>query len=168
VTRTPNVTPTPTVTPGLTPTRTSTPTPTVTPTITPTPFASQTPTPTPFASATPTVTPTNTPTVTPTNTPTVTPTRTPTPTPVFREHKVIWNSSYCVGSLCDVTGSTITVYTTYGVTSLNDGVTIYINQTLTNIFPWGGFLKQGGGDTVFSVSGSGVLGLECSPIGGGC
>jgi len=168
VTRTPNVTPTPTVTPGLTPTRTSTPTPTVTPTITPTPFASQTPTPTPFASATPTVTPTNTPTVTPTNTPTVTPTRTPTPTPVFREHKVIWNSSYCVGGLCDVTGSTITVYTTYGVTSLNDGVTIYINQTLTNIFPWGGFLKQGGGDTVFSVSGSGVLATECSPIGDGC
>ena len=148
------------ITPGLTPTRTSTPTPTVTPTITPTPFASQTPTPTPFASATPTVTPTNT--------PTVTPTRTPTPTPVFREHKVIWNSSYCVGSLCDVTGSTITVYTTYGVTSLNDGVTIYINQTLTNIFPWGGFLKQGGGDTVFSVSGSGVLATECSPVGGGC
>lgn len=172
VTRTPNVTPTPTVTPGLTPTKTPSPTPTATPTVTPTMFASPTPTTTPtptqFASPTPTTTPTVTPTITPTTTPTVTPTRTPTPSPLYRAHTVIWNSSYCVGSVCDVTGSTITVYTTYGVTSLTNGVTIYINDTLTSIFPWGGFLKQGGVNQVFNIDGNGVLGLECSPIGGGC
>jgi len=130
------------------------------------------PTPTPTISRTPNVTPT--PTVTPTVTPTPTlfatptPTRTPTPTPIFREHKIIWNNSYCVGSVCDVTGSTITVYTTYGVISLTDGVVIYINQSLTNVFPWGGYLKKLGSNIVFSVDGSGILGTECSPVGGPC
>jgi hypothetical protein len=133
-----------------------TPTPTPTPTITRTPNTTPTPTPTPTVSVS----------ATPFNTPT--PTRTPTPSPLFRAHTVVWNSSYCVGGVCDVTGSTITIYTTHGVMSLSNGVTIYINSSLTNTFPWGGYLKQTGVDQVFNISGGGVLGLECSPIGGEC
>jgi hypothetical protein len=134
----------------------------VTPTPTPTPTITRTPNVTP----TPTITPTKTPTTTPFNTPT--PTKTPTPTPTYRSHTILWNTSYCIGGLCDLTGTTITVFTTYGVTTLTDGVTIYINPSLTNIFPWGGYIKQIGVNAIFNVSGLAVLTTECSPIGGTC
>jgi len=98
------------------------------------------------------------------------PSPTPTPTPSTsgvgcNAHTVIWNWTHQC-PLCDVVGSSLTVYTDSTTTVLSDGDTIYTNCSRTIPVASGRFIKTSQGN-VFSVTTGGVIYLECV-AGYGC
>lgn len=98
------------------------------------------------------------------------PSPTPTVTPsssgaACRAHTVIWNWTHQC-PLCDVVGSSLTVYTDNATTVLSDGDTIYTNCSRTVPVASGRFIKTSQGN-VFTVTAGGVIYLECV-AGSGC
>lgn len=88
----------------------------------------------------------------------------PTPTPAYRAHTVQWAWNHQC-PVCNLVGSTTTIYTEYQYTSLGGGINIYSNTALTIPFGPGRFIKDS--QDVYSVGAAGLITLECA-IGGGC
>lgn len=88
----------------------------------------------------------------------------PTPTPTYREHVVQWAWNHQC-PICDLVGTTTTVYTEPQYTILDDLIYVYSNAALTIPYPSGRMIKQG--QSVYFVNAGGLLTLECT-VGGGC